>query len=335
MSSIPDIITSWHEKLEALEDNVKVGRTAAKAQLAEYEVHQVLDGKLFKVVQRLGEDTMQEAIFTIVGVLTQKRFPPLKWHDVQSIDPGRLGQRLTLAGHDTEQFKSTIALIDGFEDMFREAAKELKLQPIDPVTIDDAVGEVMSFDARYFTRGNIPKAARVAFGLDVDPAGVLSSFVGEQYAHCADNVVHYLQLDEDRIVPKAPSSFRENDTVQVGFTLTAFSSKSSNNGCQLIMKPVLRTVVHVDSTLSRSSGATWTMKEGRKERLKARKENTERCQALLAQVSNPLLQRFGSTHVSRSSPKKVKPNGKGPAQPAQGPAQGSSGPVEMVVEHHR
>ncbi|KAJ7816409.1 hypothetical protein B0H14DRAFT_2190476, partial [Mycena olivaceomarginata] len=84
-----------------------------------------------------------------------------------------------------------------------------------------AQGQEITSNCRYFTVGsNIPAALKAPFHPQTDPNGVLSAHLSDKVAHCADNDVVYMALDDDKLVwyiEKDPATFKTGDIVEMGF----------------------------------------------------------------------------------------------------------------------
>ncbi|KAJ7156912.1 hypothetical protein C8R43DRAFT_1125483 [Mycena crocata] len=113
------------------------------------------------------------------------------------------------------------------------------------------MGPKVSTSCRYFTCGRqIPPESKAAFDKYVDPHSVLQRMETEGMAHCYENEVAYLQLDNGRLETKDPAGFMEGDVVELGFSVQGFK-KNGNDG---VVRLVMRTLTLLDRDTSQKAG---------------------------------------------------------------------------------
>jgi len=109
-------------------------------------------------------------------------------------------QAVSLTGLDSTSFTSSIESIYAIEEIFSRQIGEKKMVPWKNGTYLE--WDTIYASNRYFTSlRNHPNLRSVAFDKLVDPDGTLeaiASVSGDTRAHCADNVVEYYELAEDR-----------------------------------------------------------------------------------------------------------------------------------------
>ncbi|KAJ7081285.1 hypothetical protein C8R43DRAFT_965619 [Mycena crocata] len=113
------------------------------------------------------------------------------------------------------------------------------------------MGPKVSTSCRYFTCSRqIPPESKAAFDKYVDPHSVLQRMETEGMAHCYENKVVYLQLDNGRLETKDPAGFMEGDVVELGFFVQGFK-KNGNDG---VVRLVMRMLTLLDRDTSQKAG---------------------------------------------------------------------------------
>jgi hypothetical protein len=106
-------------------------------------------------------------------------------------------QAIILTGLGTSQFQDSIQSVLAIEEEFSRQVGDRNMVSWKNGEYLDWVA--MHLSNRYFTpRRGHPSVRPVTFDHLVDPHGTLESLAGEDRVHCADNVVEYYELTEDK-----------------------------------------------------------------------------------------------------------------------------------------
>ncbi|KAJ6472417.1 hypothetical protein C8R45DRAFT_936310 [Mycena sanguinolenta] len=203
----------------------------------------------------------REAVFTLVGALTAKDLPLLSKSQIKPSAIRRARQHATIAGFNTACFQSAI---DKIKDLSFEMSRHFDEQDILTwCPTDDSVklGHTVSGNCRYFTLGSdIREDQKTSFDKLTDPHGVLQQFVSPSVAHCFDNDVAYMALNNNSYVDHNPAFFRTGDIVEMGFTIVTWQiNHDKSRGPRFGIQLVLRTLTFLDGAFTKE--AAFTRKE--------------------------------------------------------------------------
>ncbi|KAF8134064.1 hypothetical protein K438DRAFT_1787361 [Mycena galopus ATCC 62051] len=167
-----------------------------------------------------------EAVFTLVGVLTEKQLPPVKRSDINPSELQYARQHASIAGLSSAHFTQAISNL-----------------------------EEISFEMhRAFAEGHhVPASAKTTFDERTDPHGILGAYLSDKVSHCFDNDVAYLALVDEIYVNKAPASFRIGDIVEMGFAFSAWRLPKNNVGPKYTSRLVLRTLTYLDGSFTKAA----------------------------------------------------------------------------------
>ncbi|KAF8240200.1 hypothetical protein L208DRAFT_1234455 [Tricholoma matsutake] len=164
------------------------------------------------------EGEVQEAIFTVQGVLTEFQLPPLE--KILSMQPAKyhyLCQSITMSGLDTPFFSEAVMVVNEIYGMFDRAFSHAALGPWN---LTDCHGPSIEASNRYFTpvRQGLALVSS-PFQENVNPCGVLAKMEaspGAQCVHTEDNEVEYWHAfrETNGRYRYGPSSFRKGDIVE-------------------------------------------------------------------------------------------------------------------------
>jgi hypothetical protein len=115
------------------------------------------------------------------------------------VNPERLQylrQDATLIGYDTDAFQNALANVQELIYQMSLNFPDGALKPWTPGEAAGNEGVSVSSNARYFTIGsNIQENAKTPFTKYSDPHGLLASLQSERVAHCFDNDVSYMAIE--------------------------------------------------------------------------------------------------------------------------------------------
>ncbi|KAF8187241.1 hypothetical protein K438DRAFT_1972875 [Mycena galopus ATCC 62051] len=165
-----------------------------------------------------------EAVFTLVGVLTEKELPPVKHSDINPSKLQYARQHASIAGLSTAHFTQAISNLEEISFEMHRAFAEGELEP---------------------GGHHVPASAKTTFDERTDPHGILGAYLSDKVSHCFDNDVAY--------VNKAPASFRIGDIVEMGFAFSAWRLPKNNVGPKYTSRLVLRTLTYLDGSFTKAA----------------------------------------------------------------------------------
>ncbi|KAJ7016067.1 hypothetical protein C8F04DRAFT_1282792 [Mycena alexandri] len=255
------LIGKWVEEMKTkLIDNYTVA--AANAAADSVTVSEAGIPKAHKVLLR-GKDRRREAVFTVIGAIINKAFPPVNSASVLRHSAHLAAQEITVGGLGDATFRQSIKNLD---DVCYKLSVQFPEGSVDnwAATTGDH-GETLKATCCYFTMGNnTPAEVKVLFASNVDPQKVLEKLTSESISHCKDNDVDYLEWKDEKLIRKNPVRFRVGDIVQVGILVCAFRASKTGNTPRYMCKLVLRSVTLLDVSMTRRAQAS---------RLEAEKKN--------------------------------------------------------------
>ncbi|KAJ7048184.1 hypothetical protein C8F01DRAFT_1258876 [Mycena amicta] len=230
----------------------QLGVPVVEAKLDTIRIAEVVAGTLFKAVTDDGDGGQQEALFTVIGVLGRKEFPPVTWREAQAQPATKLAQSLVLHGCKTVQFDCMEQFVSEIHWMASQSVVNHEVYLLDPLTTHQSLGLTVGLNTRYFTRSRteIPDEVKVSFSDLIDPKGVLASLRTENLDHCFDNAVQYLQYADNQFATANPGTFKPYDLVQASFAINVFRTYT-DGAPKFAVKLVLRAVSLLDSTFSK------------------------------------------------------------------------------------
>ncbi|KAJ7032845.1 hypothetical protein C8F04DRAFT_1184546 [Mycena alexandri] len=237
------LISKWVEEMRTkLIDDYTIA--AANAAADSVTVSEAGVPKAHKVLLR-GKDGRREAVFTVIGAIIKKAFPP-----VNSARAHLAAQEITVGGLGDATFGQSIKNLDNVCYKLSVQFPEGSVDNWAATTEDH--GEMLQAACRYFTMGkNTPAEAKVPFASNVDPQKVLQKLTSESISHCEDNDVDYLEWKNEKLVRKNPIGFRVGDIVQVGISVCAFKASKTGDMPRYMCKLVLRSVTLLDVSMTR------------------------------------------------------------------------------------
>ncbi|KAF8228455.1 hypothetical protein L208DRAFT_1291452 [Tricholoma matsutake] len=211
---------------------------------------------LFKNLGVEGE--VQEAVFTVQGVLTEFQLPPLE--KIMSRQPGKyhyLHQSITVSGLDTPFFGEAVMAVNEIYGMFDRAFSHMALGSWN---LTDCHGPSIEASNHYFTPVRQGLAlASLPFQENVDPCGILAKMEASPGARCVpteDNEVKYCRAFREpdgryRFEACPPQLFRKGDIVEAQLSFIIVPIKEELvKGKQYKMLVVLRSMALLDTQFS-------------------------------------------------------------------------------------
>ncbi|KAH9953324.1 hypothetical protein BGW80DRAFT_1468665 [Lactifluus volemus] len=184
------------------------------------------------VTQGETDEDLEEAVFTIRGMIHVKELPPLKTKPRISAHKYKfLRQGITLVGLGTPTFTKALEAIDHIHSQFDRHLQEGTLETQTATIRGDGVSDEFSIWNRYLTPSREAKGMQaIPFLPGVDPTGILRDMAQENcnytYVHTEDNQVHYFAALRDaqgnsKYERREPHTFRIGDIVeaQVSFVV--------------------------------------------------------------------------------------------------------------------
>ncbi|KAF8183530.1 hypothetical protein K438DRAFT_1975005 [Mycena galopus ATCC 62051] len=195
-----------------------------------------------------------EAVFTLVGVLTEKELPPVKRSEMSHSRVHYARQHATIAGLSSALFLQAVKNLEDISfEMYRVFA-EGEMQSWHSDSDSEELGGLISSNCRYYTTGkHVPASSKTTFDDRTDPHGILSGYLSDKVSHCFDNDVAYLALANETYVDKDPATFRTGDIVEMGFAFTAWKLPKSDVGPKYTSRLVLRSLTYVDGTFTKEA----------------------------------------------------------------------------------
>jgi hypothetical protein len=182
--------------------------------LVRYYTAEEANPRRWRLAMKTDDDAMEEAVFSVQGILWQKDLPPfsdrdkyvflsihLSFYDTKcSLRKNRLRylkQSVSITGFDTASFQAAIGSLSSIYAIFTRCVPPTKLQPL---TMDEYDGRPSIFASnRLFTpRAEAPTASSAELGSDVDPQGKLIELSQGLFFHSDDNKVHYWERVSSR-----------------------------------------------------------------------------------------------------------------------------------------
>ncbi|KAF8879257.1 hypothetical protein BD779DRAFT_1407445, partial [Infundibulicybe gibba] len=191
--------------------------------------------------------TMEEAVFTIQGVLIAKGLPPIEEKLPQAGTRCRyLRQGVTIMGLGSPTFEYAMNAVVDISRMFDRQFPEGKME-LWIVSTTDREQSSIEVSNRYFTpKRDAPQMTRVPFPESVDPQGILESMTKAGYVHGEENEVGYYTYSqedgEERFQVAKPQVFRIGDLVEVQVSFAVVPLK----GGKYKMLSVLRSIALLD-----------------------------------------------------------------------------------------
>ncbi|KAJ7048782.1 hypothetical protein C8F01DRAFT_1379510 [Mycena amicta] len=269
VSTAIERIQKLHDDLLKLPDLERLGVPCVDTNLDNVQVSEVVAGSLFKAVTDDGEGGQQEALFTIIGVLGSKDFPPVAWRDVQTQSPLKLSQSLVVYGCGTSQFNCVEQLMADVNWMASQHLAGSKVYLLDPVSSDRSMGLSLALNTRYFTpsRSIIPEEVKAPFGSlrgSKRNAGTSSHCEPRPLPgqRCAVPRVHRLEvrllplrdrgLTATRFEAINPAAFHTRNVVQASFAINIFHTLTDGEP-QFAVKAVLRAIGRLDCQFAKDA----------------------------------------------------------------------------------
>ncbi|KAF8221291.1 hypothetical protein L208DRAFT_1328770, partial [Tricholoma matsutake] len=206
------------------------------------------------------EGEVQEAVFTVQGVLTEFQLPPLE--KIPSMQPGKyhyLRQSITVSGLDTPFFGEAVMAVNEIHGMFDRAFSHAALGSWN---LMDCHGPSIEASNCYFTPVRQGLAlASLPFQENVDPCSVLAKMEvspGARCVHTEDNEVEYccaFREPDGRYryehLACPPQSFRKGDIVEAQLSFVVVPIKEDPvKGKQYKMLMVLQSMALLDTQFS-------------------------------------------------------------------------------------
>ncbi|KAJ7060855.1 hypothetical protein C8F01DRAFT_1231375 [Mycena amicta] len=185
-----------------------LGVPIAEAKLDAVDIAEVVPASLFKAVVDDGEGGQQEALFTVVGVLGRKEFPPVSQRDINTQTAVKLSQLLVMHGCGTSQLECLTKLVTDLHWMASETITSAPVYVLDPLTVHPTLK--LSFGLNTH-RSDIPDKVKVVFNEWVDPEGLLADLRIETLDHCFDNAMQYLEFSDTKFTTINPVAFQQYD----------------------------------------------------------------------------------------------------------------------------
>ncbi|KAF8240411.1 hypothetical protein L208DRAFT_1156497, partial [Tricholoma matsutake] len=196
---------------------------------------------------------IEEAVFTIQGILVAKELLPLQEKPKLSAQRYRfLQQRIVLTGLGsptfTRAFEVAVEIYGYFDRQFSEGILESWM-----ASQDSELDPMPCFDIsnRYLTPTKETKDPDIPFEKGVDPWGILRGMASGNgtctYVHTEDNQVQYFTTSREasgnrKFQPCKPQTFRIGDIVQAQLSFVVIPIK----GGQCKMLSVLRSLALLD-----------------------------------------------------------------------------------------
>ncbi|KAJ7120510.1 pectin lyase fold/virulence factor [Mycena crocata] len=186
------------------------------------------------VAVALNADVLRaEVCISMVGVLKSRLLPPIRQGAIRTGRERFAAQEAAIVGFNDDTFMRGITRV---KDVVSRVAYDLpangELDADSWLAAEEGngMGPKVSSSCRYFTCGReIPPESKAVFEKYVDPHNVLQKMETNGMAHCFENEVAYLQLDNGRLETKDPAGFMEGDVVELGFSVQGFK-KNANDG---------------------------------------------------------------------------------------------------------
>jgi len=168
-----------------------------------------------------GTSDVEEATFTVHGIILDKEFPPVQFdrqdfafsqiyisltdtcyrqHQRDEASKNRyaayIRQYIAITGLGLPEFNDMLTGLARVHKYFEDVLHSKKLEPLEPFVLNGHLS--LACHTRYFTlrrlcRSEVPRA----FGLGVDPHGDLARIGGDSHIHTEDNIVQYLTEKQD------------------------------------------------------------------------------------------------------------------------------------------
>ncbi|KAJ7180404.1 hypothetical protein C8R43DRAFT_942034 [Mycena crocata] len=206
------------------------------------------------VAVALNADVLRaEVCISMVGVLKSRLLPPIRQGAIRTGRERFAAQEAAIVGFNDDTFMRGITRV---KDVVSRVAYDLpangELDADSWLAADEGngMGPKVSSSCRYFTCGReIPPESKAVFEKYVDPHNVLQKMETNGMAHCFENEVAYLQLDNGRLETKDPAGFMEGDVVELGFSVQGFK-KNANDG---VVRLVMRTLTLLERETSQKA----------------------------------------------------------------------------------
>ncbi|KAF8237739.1 hypothetical protein L208DRAFT_1245591, partial [Tricholoma matsutake] len=215
---------------------------------------------LFKKLGR--EEALQEAVFTVQGVLTEFQLPygeDSKVHGflpvvlttltMLSMHPSKyhfLQRSITVSGLDTLFFNNTVLAMNEIYGVFNHAFMQGALGPWNPTETDGPLIEASNW---YFTLSRPGlHLESVPFQENIDPTSVLAKMLALSGACCVHTKYNEVEYFLCRFEVCQPQSFRKEDIVelQLSFVIVALKEDPQKGGkCKLLV--VLQSMALLDA----------------------------------------------------------------------------------------
>ncbi|KAF8896010.1 hypothetical protein BD779DRAFT_1466051 [Infundibulicybe gibba] len=215
--------------------------------------------------------TVEEAVFTIQGVLMAKDLPPIQEKLSQAAARCRyLRQGVTITGLGSPTFELAMNVAVEISRMFDRQFPEGKMEPWGPSTTE-MEQSCIELSNRYFTpKRDAPRMSHIPFSAAIDPEGILESIAKAGYIHGEENMVDYYTCSHENGGEKfrkaGPQVFRIGDLVEVQVSFTVVPLKAGKRK----MLSVLRSIALLDGQFSQKRVMTKKISEGTKVTLKRR-----------------------------------------------------------------
>ncbi|KAF7371846.1 hypothetical protein MVEN_00041400 [Mycena venus] len=245
------IQTIWATKANDHQIELKDTVPAVNVDLSSLTCKVVLGGKEIKAMLPIQDNRHQEAILTVVGVLTDFELPPIKKSDISALHVKFARQHVAIAGYDNTQFQCSIEMIQEIVYTLTTSMPEGQIIPWVPDPVTEVYGPSVAANCRYFTVGNdIREESRIEFGRFVDPSGVLGRYIKDDVTHCMDNSVAYLGFR------KTSEWTNDNQTMfNAAQSVVAYRTHIKDNTPHYICKLVTRSLTLLDNSASKKAHA--------------------------------------------------------------------------------
>ncbi|KAF8134066.1 hypothetical protein K438DRAFT_1997893 [Mycena galopus ATCC 62051] len=195
-----------------------------------------------------------EAVFTLVGVVTQREVPPVKRTEMSHSRVHYARQHATIAGVSSALFLQAIQNLEDISFEMHCVFAEAEMQPWHPDADPEELGGLVSSNCRYYTTGkHVSETTKTTFDERTDPHGILSGYLSDTVSHCFDNDIAYLALVDETYVDKDPAVFRAGDIVEMAFAFMAWKLPKSDVGPKYTSRLVLRALTYRDGTFTKEA----------------------------------------------------------------------------------
>ncbi|KAH7902896.1 hypothetical protein BJ138DRAFT_1120970 [Hygrophoropsis aurantiaca] len=187
---------------------------------------------------------VEEAVFTVQGVLVDTDLPPLAYRPKPQ-QLRHMRQSITITGLGHQSFDSAVSSLYALQPLLARNAGPGTFEKWQPGEYKNVVS--LNIQNRYFTlRKFADGAEKIPFNKLADPDGYLEDSNGRDLIHTDDNAVDYYASASAGAQKISPATFRAGDIVEASLSV-AMTPVSADKYKMLL---ILRSLAQINCTLT-------------------------------------------------------------------------------------